>query len=100
MTGIDVNAKSSEDIRQAASNALKGLGLQFYMECTGPCKRIRSMQNTNGSCSFCGRGTDYSNQVFCPFEDVEEVLEFDPLQVYGTINHSDQVDEFNAEYKK
>ena len=32
--------------------------------------------------------------------NVEEVLEFDPLQVYGTINHSDQVDEFNADYKK
>ena len=59
------------------------------------------MQNTNGSCSFCGRGgTDYSNIVFCPFEDVEEVLKFDPLQVYGTINHADQVNKFNADYKK
>ena len=54
------------------------------------------MQNTNGHAVFAAEGTDYSNQVFCPFEDVEEVLEFDPLQVYGTINHSDQVDKFKC----
>ena len=96
-----MNAKSSEDIRQAASNAFKkAWDYSFSWNVLVHVKELDQCRTQMGHAVFAAEGTDYSNQVFCPFEDVEEVLEFDPLQVYGTINHSDQVDKFNADYKK
>jgi len=52
-----------------------------------------------GHAEFQEGGTDYNTDVYCPFTDVDQVLEFNPLERYPIPKHSEIVDFFNANYK-
>lgn len=36
-----------------------------------------------GHASYAAAGSDYDNALYCPFEDPEDVLAFDPWEAYG-----------------
>ena len=92
VTGIDVNAKSSEDIRQAASNAFKkAWDYSFSWNVLVHVKELDQCRTQMGHAVFAAEGTDYSNQVFCPFEDVEEDLK---KQTYNPFKDQFKEDNF------
>ncbi len=51
-----------------------------------------------GHANFAAGGTDFNNQVYCPFEDPEDCIDFNPMEVYGKLDHAQLVKEYNENY--
>lgn len=51
-----------------------------------------------GHAVYASGGVDFNDDVTCPFEDPEDVLEFDPVEVYGTIDKALWTQKFNEHY--
>lgn len=52
-----------------------------------------------GHAIFADQGADFSPEIECPFEDPEDIFDFDPMEVYGIRSHQDIVRDFNDNYK-
>ncbi len=52
-----------------------------------------------GHAEFQEGGTDFDDNIRCPFRDVEEVLAFDPVAEYGMPDLSERVDRFQKNWK-
>lgn len=52
-----------------------------------------------GHASYATDGTDYSAEIFCPFEDPEDAIDFQPMEVYGRQEHRKLVEDFNRDYR-
>ncbi|MCE9615393.1 MAG: hypothetical protein K8T26_14070 [Lentisphaerae bacterium] len=59
-------------------------------------KRLTRM----GHASFAQQGRDYDDRVDCPFKTPEEVLAFDPWEVYGPVEEAVALDLLNTQYRR
>lgn len=84
--GINVSADSPAEERYKATLALRKA---WNLILTGAClfsDQIFGSYKTNmGHASYAADGGDYDDKISCPFEDPEDVLEFDPWAVYGPL---------------
>ncbi len=57
-------------------------------------KKMTSM----GHAAYAVGGTDFNDNVGCPFKTPQEALAFDPWETYGPIDHADYVGQFSDHY--
>jgi hypothetical protein len=53
-----------------------------------------------GHAVFQEGGTDFNTNIYCPFEDPEEVLSFDPVEEYGLPDVDERAQFFEENYQK
>ncbi|HEY5584400.1 MAG TPA: uroporphyrinogen decarboxylase family protein [Ruminiclostridium sp.] len=51
-----------------------------------------------GHAAYASGGTDYNNKIFCPFEEPEDVINFDPWATYGQRNKNEIIESFNNNF--
>jgi len=101
VTGIAVDNESSDGVKRKASMAFEkawdyGLTwsiLTHNQVLTGP-------KTSMGHAGYQVGGVDYSNKVYCPFTDVEQVLSFDPYAAYGVRDKATLITEYNDHYDR
>ena len=99
--GTSVDANTSAEEKQAASSSfVKAWDYGMYWNvCLGE-DPFGNMKTRMGHAEYAGGGNDYSSEVFCPFDDVEDVYAFDPVAAYGNPPHKDVVSFFAENLQK
>ncbi len=98
-TGIDVGFESGKELQSKATEAfVKAWDYGYVWNTYIHIHHLNKCRTSMGHANFAAGGTDFNNKVFCPFDDPEDCLEFDPMAVYGKIDHSKVVQELNENY--
>ncbi len=99
VTGIEVDANSSKELQRRASSAfMKAWNYDFNWSILIHGQVLEKKQTKMGHAVYASGGVDFNDDVTCPFEDPEDVLEFDPVEVYGTIDKALWTQKFNEHY--
>ncbi len=100
VTGINVDNNSSEEDRLKASAAFrKAWDYGFRWNVDTHNHEMDKCRTKMGHAEYASGGTDYDNEVDCPFEDPEDAFDFMPQEIYGTRPHSELVAHYNQRYK-
>ena len=84
VTGIQVDSNSTEELQQRASNEFrKAWDYGFVWNILIHNQVLDKCRTRMGHASYATDGTDYSAEIFCPFEDPEDAIDFQPMEVYG-----------------
>lgn len=101
VTGIDVNAFSSEEVRKrAALTFIKAWNYDFIWNTSIFCEIFGDMRTKMGHAEYAAAGMDYNPVISCPFKEPEDVLKFDPWEAYGIRDKSQLTRYFNDDYDK
>lgn len=101
VTDIKVTPKSKEKTQEQASAAFLKKWNYDFMWSTGIHRQIFGKVCTDmGHAVYAAGGTDYRDEVTCPFTDPEEVLNFDPWEVYGKVDRAQTVAFFEEHYQR
>lgn len=101
VTGMDVFLSSSDAIKKKASSAFKktwNYDLNL-MPLIGD-EELDARRTSMGHSEYAAGGEDYSAQLYCPFEDPEEVFTFDPWECYGRKDRSQLIRRFNEHLRE
>ncbi len=100
VTGIQVDSNSTEELQQRASNEFrKAWDYGFVWNILIHNQVLDKCRTRMGHASYATDGTDYSAEIFCPFEDPEDAIDFQPMEVYGRQEHRKLVEDFNRDYR-
>ncbi len=100
VTGIPVNSRSPREEQERAASAFRrawDYGFVWNILIHG--QALEACRTRMGHANYAADGVDYSDEVACPFEDPEEALEFQPMEVYGRQEHGKLVEDFNRDYR-
>lgn len=100
VTGIRITKDSTEQERLRASSSFRkawdyGYRWHVYTDKRALLKCHTSM----GHAEYAEGGSDFDTDIQCPFEDPEELLDFQPQEVYGSLDHRVLVREYNEDYQ-
>lgn len=100
VTGLPVGVASPHAEQFAASKAFMcewnydlTLGACVFGDIFG------NMHTSMGHAEYAAGGVDFNNNIGSPFKNVEEVLNFDPWEVYGERNQQEITTKFNEHYR-
>lgn len=100
VTGIQVDSNSTEELQRRASNEFrKAWDYGFVWNILIHNQVLDKCRTRMGHASYATDGTDYSAEIFCPFEDPEDAIDFQPMEVYGRQEHRKLVEDFNRDYR-
>ena len=100
VTGIPVTAESPAQERLRAAQAFRKAWAFDFAWSTLIANQIYKGFCTNmGHASYAAAGSDYDDALYCPFEDPEDVLAFDPWEAYGPIDLADMTRQFEEHYR-
>lgn len=100
VTGISVDEENSPQQQQEASSAfVKAWNYDFIWMILIHNKPLDKKRTRMGHAEYAAGGTDYDNEVSCPFASPEEVLKFDPYETYGPVDVKKAAADFEAHYK-
>lgn len=100
VTGFSVSEHSPAAERTVATKAfMKAWDYGYVWNTMLGAGELDACRTTMGHASYRADGSDFNTNINCPFEDVEDVLEFDPLAVYPAYAHGELVKRFNENYK-
>lgn len=101
VTGIEVNSKSPADLQSRASRAFrKAWDYGFVWNTLIGGDALDKCRTKMGHAVYATDGVDYSPDIFCPFEDPEDALDFQPMEIYGKLDHNELVRKFNENYRQ
>ncbi|HBG26279.1 MAG: hypothetical protein A2Y10_13355 [Planctomycetes bacterium GWF2_41_51] len=101
VTGIKVDSQSTENIKIKASAAfMKAWNYDFIWSILINTQIFGKIRTSMGHAEYAAEGTDYNNEVFCPFKDPQDVLNFDPWQAYGKIDIIIAARDFEEHYEQ
>ena len=101
VTGIPVNEKSSDEVRGNASRAfMKAWDYGYIWNTLIHAEELDKCRTRMGHAVYATGGVDFDRRIECPFEDVEDVLEFDAVEIYGIHPHAQLVERFNKNYRE
>lgn len=101
VTGIDVNAFSSEEIRSKASREfIRAWNYDFIWNILIHAPVFGDFRTKMGHAVYASGGVDYNNDVNCPFEEPEDALKFDPWAVYGAKDKKQLILDFENHYQQ
>ena len=84
VVGTSISEQSSPEEQQKATSAfVKAWDYGIYWNIYMHNQHFGDMYTHMGHASYSSGGSDYSNKVYSPFEDLEDVLAFDPVSAYG-----------------
>jgi hypothetical protein len=100
VTGIKVDFNSPFEIQtKARCSFLKEWNYDFFWS-TLPHNQIFADYRTKmGHAVYSSGGIDYNDERSCPFHEPDEVLKFDPWQVYGQKDYKTLVKDFEEHYR-
>jgi hypothetical protein len=100
VTGIEVSEYSSENIKLLARQAfLQEWDYGIYFGALISHDELNACRTTMGHAEYAYAGNDLDTSKVCPFNSVEEVLNFDPWEAYGTKDHGELVRRFQEHYQ-
>ncbi len=103
VTGIEVSTQSSEEEKQRASSAfVKAWDYDFIWSTLIYNQVLGDVRTSMGHAEYDAGGTDFRDDREahkCPFKSPEEVLDFQPWEAYGKIDHAGAVRDFENHYK-
>jgi len=84
VTGLRVDSSSPETLRNNASSAfMQAWNYDMVWDVLIHAWIFKGKSTRMGHASYAADGTDYDNKIECPFSEPEEVLKYDPLEVFG-----------------
>jgi hypothetical protein len=99
VTGLAVGVESPPEVRRAASIAFqKAWNFDFFWNIAINGEDVEPWRTDMGHAEYAAGGVDRRDSIHCPFKDVEEVLNFDPLEKLGLRNRAALVRRFEADY--
>lgn len=101
VTGLEVSSKSPAELQQKASKEfLKAWDYGFVWNVLIHASALDKCRTKMGHAVYLQDGVDFNNEIVCPFDDPEDALDFQPMEVYGKLDHNQLVKNFNEDYKK
>ncbi len=99
VTGIDVAEDSYDFVKIEATKAFeRAWDFGFNWMVLTQAEALNACRTKMGHANFAEMGVDFSGDVECPFTDVEQVLQFDPFEVYEIRDHKTLVQHYNWHY--
>jgi hypothetical protein len=99
VTGLNVGVSSPEAVRKAAGIAFqKAWNFDFFWNITIGGEEVEPWRTDMGHAEYAAGGTDRRDTIHCPFQDVEQVLAFDPLGQLANPDRAKLVRRFEADY--
>jgi len=100
VTGIDVGVESPDDVKAKASVAfMRAWNFDFFWSTLISSPEFGEMQTDMGHAEYAAGGVDRRDTIHCPFEDPEEVLSFDPWEVFGELDKPALTRRFEEHYQ-
>lgn len=100
VTGMEVKSDSEYETKLAAMRAFFkewDYGLLWSVLVSN--QYMNGKKTSMGHAKYASEGEDFNTHVFCPFEEPEDVIDFDPLQEYGEFSVPKMIDDFNTHYR-
>ena len=102
VSGIAVGQNSTEQVKCESQKAFRrawNYGLIWNVLIFGD--EFGNIRTRMGHAEYAAvEGSDYNNNISCPFKTPEEVLAFDPVETYGHRDKKAIVRRFEADYQK
>ncbi|MBN1868213.1 hypothetical protein JW916_13085 [Candidatus Sumerlaeota bacterium] len=100
-TGIEVTSETpAEEQFQASCAFRKAWNYDFVWAIRTLDAIFGNVKTRMGHAEYATGGTDYDDQIYCPFSDPEEVLRFDPMETYGPCDRAKFVKKFEDQYRR
>lgn len=100
VTGIPVSSSSAPQVQEEAQSRFRKLwDYGFVWNILIHNQVLEKCRTSMGHAVYAADGTDYSAEVSCPFEDPEDALDFQPMEVYGRKDHGELVRDFDQDYR-
>ena len=99
VTGKNVDENSSrEEQANASVEFMKAWNYDFRWDILIHHQVLEKMRTKMGHAVYASGGVDYNDDITCPFKEPEDVLNFDPVSVYGEIDKKLWTRNFNEHY--
>lgn len=100
VTGIHIDPHDPPDRRWAASKALMDAwNFDFNWNILVQNQIFGDFRTDMGHAEYEAEGVDRRDTIYCPFKTPEEVLRFDFLEKYGTIDQAEWARKFEEHYR-
>jgi hypothetical protein len=100
VTGIDVDAWSSDEIKAQADVAfVKAWNYDLQWSVMIAAQVFGDIRTNMGHAVYAAGGVDYNDAICCPFASPDDVLAFDPMDALGRINKAQVTKDFENHYK-
>ena len=97
VTGIEVAARSSEEVKtKAIQTFYRAWNYDIHLSNMLHKEGLAAKRTNMGHAEWAEDGTDFDDNIQEPFSDPEEVLAFDPWQTYGEIDQREWTRRFEA----
>ncbi len=101
VTGIEVGPESSPELQGQASKAfMQAWNYDLLLSpLIGGCE-LSALHTSMGHATYAAGGMDYDPNIYCPFKTPDEVLAFDPYEVYGERDKRELARRFEEDYHR
>ena len=100
VTGIDVGVDSPDDVKAAAAVALmRAWNYDFFWSTLIEQAEFGKFQTDMGHAEYAAGGVDRRDTIYCPYQDPEDMLNFDPRESLGKKNKQALIKRFEAAYQ-
>jgi hypothetical protein len=100
VTGIPVGVDSPAEVKRRAGLAfMRAWDYSFFWSTLIGNEEFGEVQTDMGHAEYAAGGVDRRDTIYCPFTDPEQVLAFDPWEVYGEKDRSELAHRFEAAYR-
>ena len=100
VTGIEVALDSSGATKHEASCAfIRAWNYDISLTSLIGHGELSAKSTSMGHSEYVAGGVDYNANIYCPFEDPEEVFTLDPWETYGAKDKKELIQRFNQNYR-
>jgi len=100
VTGIVVGVDSPDDVKAAAAVALmRAWNYDFFWSTLIEQAEFGKFQTDMGHAEYAAGGVDRRDTIYCPYQDPEDVLNFDPRESLGKKDKQALINRFEAAYQ-
>ena len=101
VTSIDVAVDSPPAMQEKAGIAfMQAWNYDFIWHTLIGHKEFGEFQTDMGHAEYAAGGTDRRDTIFCPYDDPEDVLNFDPWERLGQKDKHELIERFEADYRE
>ena len=100
VTGIRVGQESSPEEKQAAAAAfVREWDYDIFQGAFISRREFGDIQTNMGHAIYAEGGSDFDDEIRCPFETTEDFYLFDPWETYGEKNKREIIGRLNTEFR-
>jgi hypothetical protein len=100
VTGINVGVASPDEVKATAATALmRAWNFDFFWSTLIDQAEFGEFQTDMGHAEYAAGGVDRRDTIYCPYQEPEDVLNFDPRESLGKKDRQALVARFEAAYQ-